>query len=612
MWNGCRAPIDSLSSSPRFLHNKISLEENVAEDHCVIIQGRGFKYDHIDNKGLDSIKYSKKKSLKEIAMQNLQEKSSKHDKIHGENVTLMPRPYSLVEFPGCINYMAKDHKGCRFLQKIFDEGSCLDVQIILNEAADCSHSDQRTGAASEDLISLNTYEILLKAVGCTSLFDEVIIHDDAINFFKKLYTLETPPPGKFLLFGCFPNIDTNDAICLDRIPDTDEVKNALFAMSRLKSPGADGLHAQFFQKHWDIVGNSITRMIQSTFAGADIDLALNRTIIVLIYKVTSPSSFKEFRPISLCSTLYKFITKTVVRRFQHVLPRLISPNQTTFISGVKIDLEKAFDRLHWDFILDTLQDANFRCSDPTDHALYFFFDYATLVSNPNSFWVKLLCQKYKIFDLFPSSKGQTALTYGMPLQEFGLHLMASSLGQLVMDPLLAFGEWNWPLLHQLISPDAVPFIMNIHCPSSTIGTGFPWPIIFASISWQNHQQLGSSLPSTTIQEEVRWNHAPTRWVTLNTDGSVSAPFRTSAGSLIRDCQGNWEAFKLVTSPTAHLSPLAIVRAISQFTFKVWFVEFILIRPETNFPADFLAKMPPSIDGVTSILSTPPHGVAKFT
>ncbi|XWS21514.1 hypothetical protein CRYUN_Cryun30bG0060800 [Craigia yunnanensis] len=69
-------------------------------------------------------------------MQNLQEKSSKLDKFHGENVTLMPGPYSLVEFQGCIYYMAKDQNGCRFLQRIFDEGSCLDVQIIFTEIID--------------------------------------------------------------------------------------------------------------------------------------------------------------------------------------------------------------------------------------------------------------------------------------------------------------------------------------------------------------------------------------------------------------------------------------------------------------------------------------------
>ncbi|KAK8580330.1 hypothetical protein V6N13_143441 [Hibiscus sabdariffa] len=118
--NGGRCVIDSLSS-PRFLHSKIPL----VEDHSVIIQGRDLKY------GVD-----KKKSLKGIAMQSLKEKSSKLDRNHGENVRLMPSPYSLVELRGCINYMAKDQNDSRFLQKIFDEGSYLDVQIIFNEIID--------------------------------------------------------------------------------------------------------------------------------------------------------------------------------------------------------------------------------------------------------------------------------------------------------------------------------------------------------------------------------------------------------------------------------------------------------------------------------------------
>ncbi|XVE55488.1 hypothetical protein DITRI_Ditri03aG0162500 [Diplodiscus trichospermus] len=130
--NGGRVVIDSLSS-PSFLHSKIPIEENV--ENSVLIQGRDLNYG-IDNKGHDSFKCHKKKFLKEIAMQNLQEKSSKLNKIRGENVTLNPSPYSLVEFQGRIYYMAKDQIGCRFLQKMFDEGSCLHVQIIFNEIID--------------------------------------------------------------------------------------------------------------------------------------------------------------------------------------------------------------------------------------------------------------------------------------------------------------------------------------------------------------------------------------------------------------------------------------------------------------------------------------------
>ncbi|XP_022741112.1 putative pumilio homolog 7, chloroplastic [Durio zibethinus] len=130
--NGSRPVIASLSS-PRFLHSKIPIEENIK--NSVIINERDLKY-VIDNKGHDSFKCHKKKSLKEIAMQNLQEKSYKLDKIRGENVILMPSPYSLLEFLGSIYYMAKDQNGCRFLQSIFEEGSCLDVQIIFNEIID--------------------------------------------------------------------------------------------------------------------------------------------------------------------------------------------------------------------------------------------------------------------------------------------------------------------------------------------------------------------------------------------------------------------------------------------------------------------------------------------
>ncbi|KAI3448260.1 hypothetical protein Pfo_004925 [Paulownia fortunei] len=43
---------------------------------------------------------------------------------------------SLAEAQGNIYHMAKDQHGCRFLQRMFDEGTSLDVQIIFNEIID--------------------------------------------------------------------------------------------------------------------------------------------------------------------------------------------------------------------------------------------------------------------------------------------------------------------------------------------------------------------------------------------------------------------------------------------------------------------------------------------
>ena len=82
------------------------------------------------------------------------------------------------------------------------------------------------------------------------------------------------------------------------------------------------------------------------------------------------------------SIIYKLVTKVIVNRLKHILPQLISPTQCSFVPGrqitdnviivqemlhtmrskqgrkgfmaIKIDFEKAYDRLRWAFIRDSL------------------------------------------------------------------------------------------------------------------------------------------------------------------------------------------------------------------------------------------------------------------
>lgn len=91
----------------------------------------------------------------------------------------------------------------------------------------------------------------------------------------------------------------------------------------------------------------------------------------------------SFRPISLCNTIYKVAAKMIVKRLRHLLLNLISLFQIAFVPGrmgvnkmiiaqelihamslkrgqvgymaIKIDLEKAYDRLKWHFIQDMLK-----------------------------------------------------------------------------------------------------------------------------------------------------------------------------------------------------------------------------------------------------------------
>ncbi|KAL4297847.1 hypothetical protein GQ457_12G017420 [Hibiscus cannabinus] len=218
-------------------------------------------------------------------------------------------------------------------------------------------------------------------------YDEDALHDEAVSFFQKLFTIDTSESIVCPLTCCFPHVPSDEMQKLSCIHEPLEIKEAIFSMLPLKSPGPDGLHAHFFQKNWHIVGNSVCSMVQHVFASSDIDHELNLTTLVLIPKVQSPSCFKYFRPISLCSVLYKLITKILVQRLQPIMPKLIAPNQTSFISGrnisenviinkevfhsmkskkgrhgwmvLKVNLEKSFDRLHWNFIADTLREAHF-------------------------------------------------------------------------------------------------------------------------------------------------------------------------------------------------------------------------------------------------------------
>lgn len=69
------------------------------------------------------------------------------------------------------------------------------------------------------------------------------------------------------------------------------------------------------------------------FLGRKVPDYLNKTLIVLIPKVQGPESFGNYRPISLCNSICKIISKVIVSRLRPHLQNIVSPFQTAFIPG---------------------------------------------------------------------------------------------------------------------------------------------------------------------------------------------------------------------------------------------------------------------------------------
>ncbi|CAA7012923.1 unnamed protein product [Microthlaspi erraticum] len=210
----------------------------------------------------------------------------------------------------------------------------------------------------------------------------------AIEYYKRLYSLDDVElvVNKLPLEG-FPRLSGEERMSLDKPFLPSEVEEAIKRMGRFKAPGPDGFQPVFYQSCWDVVRDSVIRFVLEFFATGQLPQDTNDALLVLIGKVTKPEKISQFRPISLCNVLFKTITKVMVNRLKMVIAKLIGPAQASFIPGrlstdnivvlqeavhsmrrkkgkkgwmlLKLDLEKAYDRIRWDFLEDTLVAAGF-------------------------------------------------------------------------------------------------------------------------------------------------------------------------------------------------------------------------------------------------------------
>lgn len=123
--------------------------------------------------------------------------------------------------------------------------------------------------------------------------DQQVLQIDSREFFQSIYVNEEETRQCYRVKGRFTAVLVSQLETLHRPVSSIEVRNALFDMSHLKTPRPDGFNAHFYQRNWEVVGDSVCRMIQETFSSCEVSRELNTTLICLVPKVTRPECFRQ-------------------------------------------------------------------------------------------------------------------------------------------------------------------------------------------------------------------------------------------------------------------------------------------------------------------------------
>ncbi|KAH9656688.1 reverse transcriptase domain-containing protein [Citrus sinensis] len=264
--------------------------------------------------------------------------------------------------------------------------------------------------------------------------------------------------------------------------EAEEVLEALSQMCPTKAPGLDGLPAVFYQKHWHTVKEGVLTSCLHILNSQGTIGPLNHTYIALIPKIGKPRKVTDFRPISLCNVSYRIVAKTVANRFKQVLHKIISPSQSGFIPNrlitdniivgyeclhkirhckskrngliaLKLDVSKAYDRLEWNFLEQTLEKLGF-----------------------SQQWISLImrCISSVSFSVLINSavkgliKPQRGLRQGCPLSPYLFITCAEAFSSLLQQAEqqqlihgLSFGS-NLKISHLLFADDSLLNIVSRH------------------------------------------------------------------------------------------------------------------------------------------------------
>ncbi|KAM4809918.1 centlein [Rhinophrynus dorsalis] len=205
--------------------------------------------------------------------------------------------------------------------------------------------------------------------------------DDALNQFPN----KKPASGDIFAFldrVQLPSLNSVQMEFLDAPITLEEIQSVIISLPAHKAPGPDGFSGIYYKKFAEILSSHMLQLFRlCSKKGSFPDTMLLAHISALPKPGKPPKHCQNFWPISLLNTNLKIYAKMLASRLQTILPSLLHYDQVGFIKGrqathntrkiisimeevgrsriesrlVTINVEKAFDRLHWGFLRVVLE-----------------------------------------------------------------------------------------------------------------------------------------------------------------------------------------------------------------------------------------------------------------
>uniref|UniRef100_A0A3P9LKP2 Reverse transcriptase domain-containing protein n=1 Tax=Oryzias latipes TaxID=8090 RepID=A0A3P9LKP2_ORYLA len=204
----------------------------------------------------------------------------------------------------------------------------------------------------------------------------------AVDFYSGLFGKEDCDSDCVdQLMEGLPRLSDADRDLLDSTISMEELTAAVGQMALGKSPGLDGLPADFYKHFWKCLGPDLLEVFKDCSKTGLLPFSCRHAVLSLLPKKGDLTLLKNWRPLALLCTDYKLLSKVLSNRLKNVLGVIIHRDQSycvpdrsimdnlflvrdlfdvckhcdTSVGLLSLDQEKAFDRVDHSYLFSALR-----------------------------------------------------------------------------------------------------------------------------------------------------------------------------------------------------------------------------------------------------------------